>query len=270
MTNGHTNGNGTHTEAEHPLANGDGAAPQVNGQEEDADAETKPNGQAEAEEEEGATTGETKEGATTADQDVVLIQDTGFNIKIQAPGMDPFDLPVSLSSLFDCYLFGLCFNAKINGVPQNLPPPRFLGNLPMWRFFFIEKFKFYLLGDILRGYLKVKSEKIVFIILTHTSLSICTCKFTEHYIIVLTIGLCMVLASRASGCLFGHPNPQKAPIRTPKFFWEDFFLNVNLKHIIEYFHHHIIPMTLHKDIMPYFDKYIYMFMVEIWGYCGPP
>ena len=149
----------------------------MNGQAEDADAETKPNGQ--AEEEEGATTGETKEGATTADQDVVLIQDTGFNIKIQAPGMDPFDLPVSLSFLFDCYLFGLCFNAKVTSVSQNLPP-HFLGNLPMWRYFFLEKFKFYLLGDILRGYLKVKSEKIVLIILAHSSLSICSCKFTVH------------------------------------------------------------------------------------------
>ena len=31
------------------------------------------------------------------------------------------------------------------------------------------------------------------------------------------------------------------------------------------FHLHIIPMTLYKDIMPYFDKFInkFMFMVEI-------
>ena len=32
----------------------------------------------------------------------------------------------------------------------------------------------------------------------------------------------MVLVSRASRCLFGHPNPQKAPLRTPKSFWEEF------------------------------------------------
>ena len=30
----------------------------------------------------------------------------------------------------------------------------------------------------------------------------------------------------------------------------------------------MIPITLNKDIMPYFD--VYMFMVEIWVYCGPP
>ena len=28
----------------------------------------------------------------------------------------------------------------------------------------------------------------------------------------------IVLASRASGCLFGHPNPLKAPFRTPNSF----------------------------------------------------
>ena len=32
----------------------------------------------------------------------------------------------------------------------------------------------------------------------------------------------MHLASRASGCLFGHPDPEKAPLRTPKIFCEEF------------------------------------------------
>ena len=32
----------------------------------------------------------------------------------------------------------------------------------------------------------------------------------------------VVLASRASGCLFGHPNPYKAPLRTPKNVCEEF------------------------------------------------
>ena len=36
-------------------------------------------------------------------------------------------------------------------------------------------------------------------------------------------------------------------------------LNVNLKHIIELFHYHIIPMTLYKDVMPYFDKYKHVY-----------
>ena len=28
------------------------------------------------------------------DKEVLLIQDTGFNVMIQAPGIEPFDLPV--------------------------------------------------------------------------------------------------------------------------------------------------------------------------------
>ena len=32
----------------------------------------------------------------------------------------------------------------------------------------------------------------------------------------------MVLASRAFGCLFGHPNPSKEPLRTPKFVCMEF------------------------------------------------
>jgi len=37
-------------------------------------------------------------GATVTEDDgdeMIVIQDTGFNIKIAAPGMDAFDLPVS-------------------------------------------------------------------------------------------------------------------------------------------------------------------------------
>ena len=41
-------------------------------------------------------------------------------------------------------------------------------------------------------------------------------------------------------------------------------------HIIEFYHLHVIPMALYKDIMPYFDKLSYMLIVEIWVYCGPP
>ena len=39
--------------------------------------------------------------------------------------------------------------------------------------------------------------------------------------------------------------------------------NLNLKLIIEFFHLLIIPITLFTDIMPYFDEFTYMFMVEI-------
>ena len=59
---------------------------------------------------------------------------------------------------------------------------------------------------------------------------------------------------------FGHPNPKTAPRRTPKCFYEELLKNFNLKQIIEFFHLCIIPLTLYKDIMPYFVKFI-MFMV---------
>ena len=34
-------------------------------------------------------------GEAEAGEEVVVIQDTGFNIKIVTPGLEPFDLPVS-------------------------------------------------------------------------------------------------------------------------------------------------------------------------------
>lgn len=44
------------------------------------------------------TTDSAEEGAAeeTNGEEVIVIQDTGFNIKIVAPGVEPFDLPVSL------------------------------------------------------------------------------------------------------------------------------------------------------------------------------
>ena len=48
--------------------------------------------------------------------------------------------------------------------------------------------------------------------------------FEEHFIMDESFKLInddMVLASRASGCLFGHPNPEKAPLRTPKNLWQE-------------------------------------------------
>ena len=65
-----------------------------------------------------------------------------------------------------------------------------------------------------------------------------------------------VLASRASGCLFGHPEP----LRTPKLFRCGISKNLNLKLIIEFFHLLIIPMTLFNDIMPYFDEFIHVYV----------
>ena len=68
----------------------------------------------------------------------------------------------------------------------------------------------------------------------------------------------MVLVSRASGCLFGHPNPSKETLRTPIFLC-GISKDLNLKLIIEFFHLHIIPMTLFNDIMPYFDEFIHVY-----------
>ena len=68
----------------------------------------------------------------------------------------------------------------------------------------------------------------------------------------------MVLTSRASGCLFGHPNPQKEPLRTPNLFLCGISKNLNLKVIIGFSHLLIIPMTLFNDIMPYFDELIHV------------
>ena len=58
---------------------------------------------------------------------------------------------------------------------------------------------------------------------------------------------------------FWTPKPWKStPWDTQIFLW-GISLNVNRKHKIEFFHHHIIPMTLYMDIMPYFDKYIHVY-----------
>ena len=67
------------------------------------------------------------------------------------------------------------------------------------------------------------------------------------------------LSHQGTWASFSHPNPQKLTLRTSTYVSADFFLNVNLKHVIEYFHLNIIHMTLYKDIMLYFDK----FTVEI-------
>ena len=56
----------------------------------------------------------------------------------------------------------------------------------------------------------------------------------------------IVLASRESGCLFGPPN--RSSLRTSKFICEE-FLKMLISIIIEFFLHHIIPMTLYKDTM---------------------
>ena len=76
------------------------------------------------------------------------------------------------------------------------------------------------------------------------------------------------LARRVSGCLFGHPNPWKEPLSTPKSFCVELLKNLNLKLIIEFVHLLIIPIALFNDGHAMMN--FYMFMVEIWVYCDPP
>lgn len=70
------------------MVNGlDESAPVVNG---DA-TET----MATEEDKQEATETGSEEAGNKEDGEVVVIQDTGFNIRIITPGLDPFDLPVS-------------------------------------------------------------------------------------------------------------------------------------------------------------------------------
>lgn len=41
-------------------------------------------------------------GEESNEQEVIVIQDTGFTVKIQAPGTEPFDLQVQISSSVVC------------------------------------------------------------------------------------------------------------------------------------------------------------------------
>ena len=45
---------------------------------------------------------------------------------------------------------------------------------------------------------------------------------------------------------------------------------VNLKHIIDFFHLHIISITLYKDTMPCFDKFVHVCGILFVVYCGTP
>ena len=72
-------------------------------------------------------------------------------------------------------------------------------------------------------------------------------------------GAVMVLASRASGCLFGHPKPLKRAPQDTQIFLCGISKNFNLKLIIEFFHLLIIPTTLFNDIMPYFEEFTHVY-----------
>ena len=77
---------------------------------------------------------------------------------------------------------------------------------------------------------------------------------------IINLRLCYkVCASRAYGCLFGHPNPQKSSLRTPNFYVGNFLKCQSQAYLIKFFHQSIVPMTLYTDIMPYFDKLIHVY-----------
>ena len=58
---------------------------------------------------------------------------------------------------------------------------------------------------------------------------------------------------------FWTPKPLKTnPQDTQMFLW-GISWNVNLKHIIEFSHLLTIPMSMFKNIMPYFDKFILVY-----------
>ena len=59
---------------------------------------------------------------------------------------------------------------------------------------------------------------------------------------------------------FWTPKPLKSTSQDTQIFLWGIFLNLNLKHIIDFFHLHVIPMTLYMDIMPYFDKFIHVYV----------
>ncbi len=62
-------------------------------EEKDGEAAKTEDSAAKSEEKDGEA--DKTEDAPAEGQDIILIQDTGFIVQIQAPGLEPFDLPVS-------------------------------------------------------------------------------------------------------------------------------------------------------------------------------
>ena len=58
---------------------------------------------------------------------------------------------------------------------------------------------------------------------------------------------------------FWTPKPLKRTPQDTQIFLCGISENLNLKHIIEFFHLLIIPMPLFNDIMPYFDEFIHVY-----------
>ena len=58
---------------------------------------------------------------------------------------------------------------------------------------------------------------------------------------------------------FWTPKPLKNTPQDTQIFLRGIFKNVSLKHIIEFFHLYIIPMTLYKDKMTYLYEFIHVY-----------
>lgn len=73
--------------------------------------------------------GETDGGEESNEQEVIVIQDTGFTVKIQAPGTEPFDLQVRILPLTNRTSLGgvlrrsvSCVTSSVSGIsPGNGP-----------------------------------------------------------------------------------------------------------------------------------------------------
>ncbi len=69
--------------------------------------------------------GEAGGGGGGKDSDVLLVHDTGFNIKIDAPGIEPFDLPVSTATrrVLTSFARSVCCNLRSVHARNSNPPP---------------------------------------------------------------------------------------------------------------------------------------------------
>ena len=85
--------------------------------------------------------------------------------------------------------------------------------------------------------------------------------FRPHYLTQAHLAVCLhhSLSQQGVWVPFWTPKPLKRTPQDTQFVLGGISKNLNLKLIIEFFHHHIIPMILFNDIMPYFDEFIHVY-----------
>ena len=97
--------------------------------------------------------------------------------------------------------------------------------------------------------------------------------FMKYCTIVLVLCLRHGLSQQGVWVSFWTPKPWKSTLQDTQFCLWGISLNVNLKHIIDFFHLHIIHITLYKDIMPCFVELVHVygwnlsilwFLLKIW------